>query len=131
MSSESVFKQSFSYLSYPRTESTAYPKSFDFNGTLEAQANDPRWGTYARKLLLVGPNKSKGGIDMGDHPPVTPCRAADPHELSGDMARVYELVTRHFIASISPDALFMSTTVALEITTLGDDGKFTVRGKEV
>ena len=38
-----------------------------------------------------------------DHPPITPCRAASPHELSGDMARVYELVTRHFIRSDSQD----------------------------
>ena len=127
----SVRHKSQSYLSYPRTESTAYPKSFDFNDILQAQANDARWGAFVRKVLLVGPMKSKGGVDMGDHPPIYPCRAANPHELSGDMARIYELVTRHFIASVSPDAIWKSTKISVVISALGDEGKFTIRGKEV
>jgi hypothetical protein len=49
------------YLSYPRTESTAYPKSFDIHGTLQTQAGDPRWGPYVRELLQVGPTQSKRG----------------------------------------------------------------------
>lgn len=49
------------YLSYPRTESTAYPKSFDINGTLQAQASDSRWGSYVRELLQDGPTQSKRG----------------------------------------------------------------------
>jgi hypothetical protein len=49
------------YLSYPRTESTAYPKSFDVQGTLQTQTNDPRWGPYVRDLLQDGPNQSKRG----------------------------------------------------------------------
>ena len=119
------------FLSYPRTESTAYPNSFDFYGTLQSQANDSRWGDLVRNLLITGPTKSKGGVDMGDHPPIVPCRSASIHELSGDMARVYELVTRHFIASISPDAVWKSTKVTLAVPVLGDDGKFAIRGKEV
>lgn len=119
-------------MSYPRTESTAYPKSFDFYGTLQTQANDVRWGELVRTLLITGPTKSRGGVDIGDHPPIVPCRPADIHELSGDMARVYELVTRHFIASISPDAIWKRTKVSLVVPILGeDDGKFTIRGKEV
>ena len=48
---------------------------------------------------------------MGDHPPITPCRAADSHALSGDMARVYELVTRHFIASVRYDLMTPSVCI--------------------
>jgi DNA topoisomerase III len=119
------------YLSYPRTESTAYPNSFDIRGTLQQQAGDGRWGKYVRDLLNEGVNKSKGGVDMGDHPPITPCRSAGPSELSGDMARVYDLVVRHFIASVSQDAVWQSTSIEFEIDALGDKGKFTLRGKEV
>jgi DNA topoisomerase III len=119
------------YLSYPRTESSAYPKSFDIRGTLEQQVSDNRWGTFVRDLLITGHNKSKGGIDMGDHPPIVPCRAARAHELSGDMARVYDLVVRHFIASVSPDALWRSTRVDFAIDTLGDKGSFILSGKEL
>jgi DNA topoisomerase-3 len=119
------------YLSYPRTESTAYPKSFDINGTLQQQAGDGRWGRYVRELLAQGPNKSRGGVDMGDHPPITPMRAAGQHELSGDMARVYEMVVRHFIASVSPDAVWRSTKVTFAVESLGEKGRFYLAGKEL
>ena len=60
------------YLSYPCTQSSAYPKSFDIAGTLQSQASDNQWGSYIRNLLMEGHNKSRGGVDMGDHPPITP-----------------------------------------------------------
>ena len=119
------------YLSYPRTESTAYPKSFDIKGTLQQQVGDGRWGAYVRELIAQGPTKSRGGVDMGDHPPITPCRPAGPHELSGDMGRIFELVVRHFIASVSPDAVWQSTKISFEIEALGPKGKFFLSGKEL
>jgi len=119
------------YLSYPRTESTAYPKSFDIRDALNEQTRDSRWGNYVTDLLRSGPTKSRGGVDMGDHPPITPMRSADTHELSGNMSRVYELVTRHFIASVSPDAVFQSTKVSIQIEALKEKGNFTIRGKQL
>ena len=119
------------YLSYPRTESTRYPSSFDIKGTLQSQTGDSRWGQYVTDLLKKGANMGKGGVDMGDHPPITPCRHARAGELSGDTARVYDLVARHFIASVSEDAVWKSTTVCLSIEELGDKGKFTIRGKQM
>mmetsp|Transcript_6890 Transcript_6890/g.19941 ORF Transcript_6890/g.19941 Transcript_6890/m.19941 type:complete len:878 (+) Transcript_6890:797-3430(+) len=119
------------YLSYPRTESTAYPKSFDIKGTLQQQAGDSRWGACVKELLATGHNKSRGGVDMGDHPPITPMRSASSYEMSGDMSRVYELVVRHFIASVSPDAVWRSTKINFEIEALGDKGKFYLAGKEL
>ena len=119
------------YLSYPRTESSTYPKSFDIKGTLQQQSGDSRWGAYVRALLAQGHNKSRGGVDMGDHPPITPCRAAGPHELSGDMARIYEFVVRHFIASVSDDAVWRSTKISFEVEAIGNKGKFFLSGKEV
>lgn len=117
------------YLSYPRTESTAYPKSFDIKGTLQQQAGDGRWGPYVQRLINQGHNKSRGGVDMGDHPPITPCRAG--YDLGGDMGRIFDLVVRHFIASVSEDAVWQSTKVSFEIESLGPKGKFFVSGKEV
>lgn len=119
------------YLSYPRTESSAYPKSFDIKGTLQQQASDGRWGGYVRELLAQGHNKARGGVDMGDHPPITPCRAAGAHELSGDMARIFELVVRHFIASVSHDAVWQSTKIGFEIDELSPKGRFFLTGKEL
>ena len=120
------------YLSYPRTESTTYPKSFDVIGTLRQQAEDNRWGTYVRALLQSDHQPTpRGGVDMGDHPPITPCRPARSNELSGDMALVFELVVRHFIASVSPDAVWKSTRVTFGIESLEDKGEFAVSGKEL
>lgn len=119
------------YLSYPRTESSAYPKSFDIRGTLQQQAKDSRWGNYVSQLLMNGDCKSRGGVDMGDHPPITPVRSAGIHELAGDMARIYELVCRHFIASVSQDAVFMNTTVSLNVDALGEKTIFTIKGKKM
>ena len=62
---------------------------------------------------------------------ITPCRAAGPHELSGDMGRIYELVVRHCIASVSHDAVWRSTKISFEIEALGPKGKFFVSGKEI
>jgi DNA topoisomerase-3 len=126
-----ILERPSGYLSYPRTESSTYPKSFDIKGTLEQQASDARWGGYVRELLVQGPTKARGGVDMGDHPPITPCRATGVHELSGDMGRIYELVVRHFIASVSHDAVWQSTKIGFDIDELSPKGRFFLSGKQL
>lgn len=42
------------YLSYPRTESTAYPPGFDFNEVLVAQRRHPTWGEYTSAIMANG-----------------------------------------------------------------------------
>lgn len=112
------------YLSYPRTESTANPKSFDICATLQQQTNDSRWGTVAA-LLRDGFQCAKGGHDAGDHSPITPCSAARANEIpSVDMGRVYDLVVRHCIASVSHDAVWRSTRIDFAVESLGDKGMF-------
>ena len=47
------------------------------------------------------------GVDAGDHPPITPLKAATEREVGGgDAWRLYEMVSRNFIGSLSPDCLF-------------------------
>lgn len=54
----------------------------------------------------------QGGVDQGDHPPITPIRAASENEVGGgDAWRMYDYVCRHFLGSISPDATFKRTSV--------------------
>jgi DNA topoisomerase III len=47
---------------------------------------------------------------MGDHPPITPTVNV-PNALYGDEVRVYEYITKYFLATISPDAKFSRTNV--------------------
>jgi DNA topoisomerase-3 len=95
------------YLSYPRTESTAYPKSFDIREALAIQRDHPEWGRYADILLSTGYCTPRQGHDAGDHPPITPVGLAV--DLSGDNQRIYELVSRHFLATVSNDAIYLQT----------------------
>lgn len=103
------------YLSYPRTESTAYPKTFDFEGALRPHVKHEIWGTYVSSLLEIGLTPPRGGSDQGDHPPITPLRAATEAELGGALYRVYEYVTRHFIATVSPDCSYDSHKVSWRV----------------
>lgn len=98
---------------------------------MQEQASDARWGGYVRELLVLGHTKARGGVDMGDHPPITPCRAAGAHELSGDMSRIYELVVRHFIASVSHDAIWQSTKIDFDVDLLSPKGRFFLSGKQL
>ena len=98
------------HLSYPRTESTAYPKGFDAHTLVRAQVDDGEWGDIARWMLDQGHLDSRSrGVDVGDHPPITPVHCATREQISAcggaDACRLYVLVTRTFLASLCPDAL--------------------------
>ncbi|XP_013414482.1 DNA topoisomerase 3-beta-1 [Lingula anatina] len=113
------------YISYPRTETTAYPENFDLKGTLRQQMNSSDWGKEVRELLEQGINKPKKGTDAGDHPPITPMRPATESELGHEAWRLYDYITRHFIATVSPDCRYLQTTAYFEVGA----EKFTCTGK--
>lgn len=116
------------YISYPRTESTAYPASFDVRGTLSTQLSNPIWGDYTRSLLSNGPHLPKGGVDVGDHPPITPMRTAMEADLGGgDAWKLYQYVTRHFLGSVSPECRYTRTRI--ELTGGGEE--FSCTGQSV
>ena len=41
------------------------------------------------------------GSDAGDHPPITPMKSASESALDHDSWRLYDYITRHFIATVS------------------------------
>ena len=93
--------------SYPRTESTSYPASFDFKGVLGELAKNPTWGNSVQRLLADGYHKPRLGTDAGDHPPITPMRSASEDMLENDAWRLYEYVCEHFIGTVSPDCKYV------------------------
>nr|CCC95488.1 unnamed protein product [Trypanosoma congolense IL3000] len=115
------------YISYPRTESTAYPASFDLRGALATQERHPLWGDHVQGLLKGRHTRPKAGKDAGDHPPITPMRAATASDMSSESWKLYEYITRHFIATVSSDCKLARTRVVLD---LGGE-IFTYTGKVV
>jgi DNA topoisomerase-3 len=118
-------------LSYPRTESTAYPSSFDIKRALEEQQRSSSYGRHVAELLAPGGSFTKPlpGADFGDHPPITPQRMAHPGELTESERQVYDLVARHFVATCSPDAIYDTTKATFEME--GSEDTFSASQKQL
>eukprot|EP00966_Prymnesium_polylepis_P225517 5217060-Prymnesium_polylepis.1 len=75
--------------------------------------------------------RPRAGVDAGDHPPITPVGAASRAQAVAcggfDGWRLYELVGRTFLATLSPDARLSCRTVSL---CVGGE-VFTARSLEV
>jgi DNA topoisomerase-1 len=114
-------------ISYPRTDNTHYPPSLDLHGSLELLAAWSPVATVARRL--AGQSKltpTKGKKRTTDHPPIYPV-GAPRGELSGDEAKVYELVARRFLATLMPPATIEGQRLDV---TIGDE-QFLARGSRV
>ncbi|EIM22038.1 prokaryotic type I DNA topoisomerase [Wallemia mellicola CBS 633.66] len=109
---EKLYQKGF--LSYPRTETDQYDPSFDFHSLIDKQANDGVWGSYARSLTDSGFDKPREGKKNDKaHPPIHP--TAHASGLTGNDKRVYEYITRRFLASCSRDAKGKNTNAEVEI----------------
>ncbi|TIC69335.1 prokaryotic type I DNA topoisomerase [Wallemia mellicola] len=109
---EKLYQKGF--LSYPRTETDQYDPSFDFHSLIDKQANDGVWGSYARSLTDGGFDKPREGKKNDKaHPPIHP--TAHASGLTGNDKRVYEYITRRFLASCSRDAKGKNTNAEVEI----------------
>jgi len=109
------------FISYPRTETTRYdPNGFDVRSYLKEHSNHNEWGRSASYLLRTKYSKSGRpplrGKDVGDHPPITPLKAATREEVGGGAAwRVYEFVVRNFIGSLHNELSFTRKVVSLSL----------------
>ena len=103
------------FISYPRTETNIFPKEINLNTLVEAQLSDNRWGGFATKIMneYNGPHPRIGKKSDQAHPPIHPLKPAV--NLSGNDAKVYELIARHFLACVSQDALGKETTIEIDI----------------
>ncbi|CAH8604214.1 unnamed protein product [Schistosoma bovis] len=99
------------FISYPRTETKIFPPDLDLKNLVRVQINDSRWSDFASRILEHGPNPKNGKSSDKAHPPIHPLKVGD--SLQGDEARLYELVTRHFLACLSTDAEGAETIVRL------------------
>ncbi|GMK55375.1 hypothetical protein CspeluHIS016_0204310 [Cutaneotrichosporon spelunceum] len=109
---EKLYQKGF--LSYPRTETDEYDPQFDFMSFIQKQTHDNAWSAYAQKLIDGDFERPRMGRKNDKaHPPIHPTAAAI--NIDTDERRVYEFVTRRFLASCSSDAKGKETSVEIEI----------------
>ncbi|CAG0915750.1 unnamed protein product [Notodromas monacha] len=102
------------FISYPRTETNIFPKEINLNNLIESIAGDERWQDFARNILNSGGAHPRNGKKSDNaHPPIHPLKIGTG--LSGQEARVYEFIARHFLACCSRDARGMETVVDVEL----------------
>lgn len=63
--------------------------------------SNPVWGSYVSSLIQHGLSTPRKGIDAGDHPPITPVASVDPSSLPSGESALYELIAKHFLATVS------------------------------
>src|SRR6187455_2536944 len=102
-------------LTYPRTDSRALPEDYvgTVRKTLEALGETHAYGTHARRVIKekwVRPNKRIfNNAKVSDHFAIIPTLIA-PKVLSEPEQKLYDLVTKRFLAIFFPAAEFLVTT---------------------
>lgn len=122
--------EGYKVLTYPRTDSRALPQDYRavVDDILHAFQDDARYGAGARTLLADGlENQDKIFDDskVSDHFAIVPTGVVPPEGMEGDAARVFDLVTRRFLAAFHPPAVWSR----VERSTVVDGETFRSRAK--
>ncbi len=103
-------------ISYPRVDNTVYPPSLDITGILKTLDSVPAYHEHVGRLLAKGTlTPTRGAKEATDHPPIHPTGAADPDKLRPEEYKLYNLVARRFLATLSEPAVLESTKAVLEV----------------
>ena len=110
------------YISYPRTDTTIYPPTLNLRKLAGLFVNWEDVGWYVRKILSRDLKPTQGREDDKAHPPIHPTRAVSKEEIIrrlGEKAwRLYELVARHFLATLSEEAELEKQKLEVELGSL-------------
>ncbi len=111
---ESLYLQGF--ISYHRTDNTTYPETLDLKELVNLFLTHAEFGAYA--LLLSKKKQLKptaGKKRTTDHPPIHPVSEAARETIGKAEWKIYELVVRRFLATLSDAAKWEDTDVKIEI----------------
>ncbi|MEM2137314.1 MAG: DNA topoisomerase, partial [Candidatus Methanomethylicia archaeon] len=120
------------YISYPRTETEIYSENINLREKVQLFREHPEYGEYANKILKMKILKpTVGEKDDKAHPPIHPTKSAVMGEIMRKFGRrswqIYDLIVRHFLATLSRDAEVQNNRIELDI----DGEKFIVRGQTI
>ena len=105
------------YISYPRVDNTVYPASLDLAEVVRTVSGNPAYRPFCQELLAKGKlTATRGKKETTDHPPIYPTRTATPDDLPPAEYKLYNLVARRFLATLSEAAVIEGTKVTLEVS---------------
>ena len=103
-------------ISYPRVDNTVYPETLDLAETVKVLTAVPQYEPYCRKLLGNQPLKAtRGKQETTDHPPIYPTGAANPDKLRPEEWKLYNLIARRFLATLSEQPVIEGTKVSIDV----------------
>ena len=110
---ESLYLQGL--ISYHRTDNTTYPDTLDLKAQVKMFVGTEEFGEQAlaiskKKRLKPTAGKKK----TTDHPPIHPVGKAAKEKLGKDEWKIYELVVRRFLATLSDAAKWEDTEMKIE-----------------
>jgi len=103
-------------ISYPRTDNTSY-EGMEINKVLEMLSKSDEFSSYATELLSkkIDVTQLKRGKQTKDHPPIHPVGYENKEKLNDKDWKIYELITRRFLASLSNKSIIENTKVEIDI----------------
>jgi len=115
-------------ISYHRTDNTTYPEMLDLEALVKIFQGHEEFGEHARELLKKKKLKPTAGKKKTtDHPPIHPVAETTKEKLDKDEWKVYELVVRRFLATLSDAAKWQDTEVKVEV----EGERLEAKGKEL
>lgn len=109
---ESLYQRGFT--SYPRTDNSTYPKSLDLKDVLNKLASVTEIRDDVAKVLAQKEIVPSSGKETKDHPPIYPVGVVQKSALTLDDWKIYELICRRFLATLSEDAKTENVSVLLD-----------------
>src|SRR5581483_5657073 len=106
------------YISYPRTSNTVYPPSLNLKEIVDnLAAKGSAFEKDAKGVQARWPvAPTKGKKETTDHPPIHPTGVVPKAtDLDGPQWRVYELIVRRFLATLSDPAQVERLKVSIDI----------------
>ncbi|MBE6471222.1 MAG: DNA topoisomerase I [Coriobacteriaceae bacterium] len=104
------------YISYPRVDNTVYPASLDLRDVVKRISGNPAYRPYCESLLKQDKlSPTRGRKEETDHPPIYPTGVATPDMLPPAEYKLYNLVARRFLATLSGPATIEGTKVTIEV----------------
>ena len=103
-------------ISYPRVDNTVYPDTLDLRACVRTLSGNPAYEPACRAILAKQKiTATRDKQQTTDHPPIYPTALATSETLSGQDWKLYNLIARRFLATLSEGAVVEGTSVTLHV----------------